>query len=64
MRPKREMQVPSVVSQFQLAQDNGHQTFIAEFGTHGSSMLVARRVQGDVKANWDKVLSFLSSFQD
>jgi pimeloyl-ACP methyl ester carboxylesterase len=64
MRPKREMQVPSVANQFQLAKDNGHQTYIAEFGTHGSSMLVASRVQGDVKANWDKVLSFLSSFQD
>ena len=64
MRPKREMQVPSVASQFQLAQDNGHQTYIAEIGTHGSSMMVEDRAKGDVRENWDKVFSFLSVFQE
>ena len=64
MRPKREMQVASVASQFQLAKDNGHQTYIAEIGTHGSSMLVANRAKGDVKKNWDKVFAFLTSLQN
>ena len=59
LRPKREMEIESVQKQFDLAKANGHETYIAEHGTHGSSMLVEERVAENVEANWNVVLNFI-----
>ena len=61
LRPQREMDIESVQNQFTSAKGNGHQTYVANPGTHGSSMLVEERAGGDVSANWDVVLSFIES---
>lgn len=61
LRPKREMEIPSVNEQFELARENNHQVYVAENGVHGSSMLVAKRVKADVAENWHIVDSFITS---
>lgn len=63
MRPPKEMEIESVKAQYELAQQYQHQTYIAKFGTHGSSMLVKSRVEGDVEENWKVVNSFLDSLK-
>ncbi|WP_299116590.1 hypothetical protein [uncultured Winogradskyella sp.] len=59
LRPKREMHRESSIIQFNLAEKYGHQTYIAEHGIHGSSMLVEKRVNANVDDNWEIVLAFL-----
>lgn len=64
LRPRREMNLESSVQQFALFQDQGHRTFVAEPGVHGSSMLVEDRVGGSVEETWRAVLDFLSEVSD
>ncbi len=59
LRPKNEMEIESVAKQFQLAADHNHEVYIAENGTHGSSMLIENRVKANVKGNWERVNAFL-----
>lgn len=59
LRPKKAMEIESVKNQYNLASEYGHQTYTAENGVHGSSMLVESRVKADVQKNWDVVLSFI-----
>lgn len=59
LRPYNESQIESVRNQIVLADKYGHQTYVANNGRHGSSMLVEERVQAPVKANWKEVLRFL-----
>jgi pimeloyl-ACP methyl ester carboxylesterase len=59
LRPKSEMEVPSVPPQMQRFRDDGHKTYIADPGVHGSSMLNAERVGAPTDASWGVVLDFL-----
>lgn len=59
LRPYDESQIESVRTQIEIASENGHQTYVANNGRHGSSMLVEERVQAPVEANWKVVLRFL-----
>ena len=59
LRPQREAEIESVKYQLELASTQGHQTYVANPGTHGSSMLVKERVGVDVSATWEVVIKFL-----
>lgn len=59
LRPASELQIESAKAQFELVEELNHQTYVAENGTHGSSMLVAERVEGSVEENWTAVFSFI-----
>ncbi len=59
LRPIGEMEVPSVPPQLQAFRDQGHQTYVADPGVHGSSMLNAERVGADTGETWDVVLGFI-----
>ncbi len=59
MRPAREMEVESVASQYQLALQHGHQTYVVENGVHGSSMMVESRVTSDPAQQWSIVMTFI-----
>lgn len=59
LRPRQEAEIESVKAQLELALANDHEVYIAENGTHGSSMLVKNRVEGDIDENIGIVLSFL-----
>jgi alpha-beta hydrolase superfamily lysophospholipase len=59
LRPASEMEIESARQQFALFQKYGKQTYIAKNGVHGSSMLSATRVNGDVEEHWGKVLGFI-----
>ena len=61
LRPLAEMEIESVKQQFNLLGSYGHQTFVAEPGVHGSSMLVSDRVGADVQESWDTVINFINS---
>jgi pimeloyl-ACP methyl ester carboxylesterase len=63
LRPPNEMAIESVKNQFELAQQYNHQVYVAEFGTHGSSMLVLERVGNNVDKNWQVVKSFLNELK-
>ena len=63
LRPKKEMERESSVEQFDLAKKYNHQTYIAEYGVHGSSMLVEERVENNVVENWEVVLTFLKKYR-
>ncbi len=62
LRPGKEMEIKSVKNQFDLAQQNKHQVYVAENGVHGSSMLVAERVNADVDENWSIVYAFIENY--
>lgn len=62
-RPAREAAIESVATQLVLAQTAGHQTYIAENGVHGSSMLVSTRVDGSTAPHWEMVNQFLRQFE-
>ena len=47
LRPKQEMKRESAIKQFKIAKQYNHQTYIAEHGVHGSSMLVEHRVKSN-----------------
>jgi len=59
LRPQREAEIESVKYQLEIASTQGHQTYVANPGTHGSSMLVKGRVGADVSATWGVVIKFL-----
>jgi alpha-beta hydrolase superfamily lysophospholipase len=63
-RPLSEMQVESVAAQTALFREQGHEVFVADPGTHGASMLVADRVEGDVEPSWARLLDFLGSVSE
>ncbi len=46
-------------AQFARLKERGYQTFVAEDGVHGSSMLVKNRTNADTSATWDTVVGFL-----
>ena len=60
LRPPGEMKNENTKIQLELAKENGHQTYIAKYGVHGSSMLVQERVGNDVSETWGVVTSFLN----
>ena len=64
LRPSKEMEIESARNQFSLAQQFSHQVYVAEYGTHGSSMLVEERVKNKVSENWKIVLSFLDKLKN
>lgn len=59
LRPASEMETENAKGQFSLFQQYRQQTYIAKNGVHGSSMLSAARVNGDVEEHWNKVLDFI-----
>ena len=61
LRPASEMSRESVATQFELFESEGHQTYVAEHGVHGSSMLNEARTGQPTDDTWDAVLAFLSS---
>ena len=63
LRPPNEMKNENSIAQFDLANQYNHQTYIAQYGNHGSSMLVEERVGQKVEDNWEVVLSFLNKYR-
>ncbi|REJ75675.1 MAG: hypothetical protein DWQ47_09415 [Acidobacteria bacterium] len=59
LRPASEMQRDVSKAQFEDFRKQGHQTYVSENGVHGSSMLDAQRVEGDVSEHWKTVKAFL-----
>ena len=59
LKPRSEMDSESSTRQFELAEKYNHQTYIAENGVHGSSMLVKERTGSDVDQTWEVVEAFL-----
>ena len=64
LRPSSELQNEQVKAQLELAAENGHQTYVAEHGVHGSSMLVEERVGTGVEENWLVVSRFLETVRE
>lgn len=62
-RPPSEMTSDKAKHQFDIMNKLGHQTFVPEYGVHGSSMLVASRVGNVVDKTWEKVDSFLNKIK-
>lgn len=60
LRPQRETEIESVQEQMQLFKAHGVQTYIADPGVHGASMLNPDRVGASTEATWDVVLQFLN----
>jgi pimeloyl-ACP methyl ester carboxylesterase len=60
LRPIGEMEVPAVAAQMARFAEHGYQTYVADPGVHGSSMLNAARVGAPVDATWQVVLDFLN----
>ncbi len=60
LRPEQELQIESVQKQFELLEQHGHQTYVAQNGVHGSSMLVSRRTGSPVDLNWNTILNFIN----
>lgn len=60
LRPSNEAKAGYVREQVASFEKLGFRTFTAEHGAHGSSMLVASRVDGDVEPTWREVLGFLA----
>jgi len=58
-RPASEMQRETSIKQFELFKSHGIQTYIAQNGVHGSSMLDSSRVEGSVSEHWESVLTFI-----
>ncbi len=63
LRPPNEMENESSKLQFDLAKKFNHETYVAQYGTHGSSMLVKERVGNEVEDTWEVVLSFLNKIE-
>ena len=59
MRPAREMQSENAQRHMELAKKQNHQTYIAEHGVHGSSMLVESRTKHPMEEAWQVVTGFL-----
>lgn len=59
LKPLSEMESENSKLQINLAKKYNHQTYVAQNGVHGSSMLVKERVGNDVEETWKVVFSFL-----
>ena len=64
LRPQREFENESVQAQMKEFERSGVQTYVADPGVHGSSMLNAERVGASTEATWQVVLNFLATVQD
>lgn len=60
-RPAREYAIESVAEQMKQLAAAGVQTYVADPGVHGSSMLNARRVKASTEKTWEVVLAFLDT---
>jgi alpha-beta hydrolase superfamily lysophospholipase len=60
LRPQSEYEVESVQIQMADFEAQGLQTYVADPGVHGSSMLNATRVGAPTDATWSVVLEFLN----
>ena len=60
LRPISEMEPPQAGEQMKLFEEHGHQTYVADPGVHGSSMLNSARVGGSTEETWQLVLEFLT----
>ncbi|NNE65240.1 MAG: hypothetical protein HKN33_01635, partial [Pyrinomonadaceae bacterium] len=58
LRPGREIN-ENTTAQLKRFRDQGFETYVAQNGVHGSSMLNSERVKGDVSDHWTVVLTFL-----
>lgn len=61
LRPASEMRIDTIKAQLAMFKEKGVQTYVAENGVHGSSMLNSRRVKGDTRAHWRQVLEFINA---
>ena len=61
LRPKSESEYESVQAQMKEFEQFGVQTYVADPGIHGSSMLDEERVGSSTEATWNVVLEFLAS---
>ena len=61
LRPQREFEIESVQVQMKEFEAHGIQTYVADPGVHGSSMLNAERVGASTEATWTAVLKFLDA---
>ncbi len=59
LRPASEMEREPMAEQMAAFEEAGCETYVAEGGVHGSSMLDPSRASGDVEATWKVVLDFL-----
>ena len=59
LRPQAEADMASVTTQLERFRAAGKQVHVARPGAHGSSMLVAARVDGATEDTWNVVLEFL-----
>lgn len=59
LRPAREFAIESVQEQMRTFAEAGVETYVADPGLHGSSMLNADRVKGSTEETWQIVLKFL-----
>ncbi len=59
MRPESEMEHGEVARQLEMFEAQGHETYVAEHGVHGSSMMNPQRVGASVALNWMTVMTFL-----
>ncbi len=62
LRPAAEAE--RAAAQLERFREQGHEVFVADPGTHGSSMLVADRVDAPVESTWRRVLDFISGALD
>jgi dienelactone hydrolase len=61
LRPQSEFEIESVQAQMKEFEAHGMQTYVANPGVHGSSMLNAERVGASTEAAWKVVLDFLDA---
>lgn len=64
LRPISEMEAPSVPPQLERLRSEGHSTYVADPGVHGSSMLVSERVGAETDQTWSAVLAFIEEALD
>lgn len=60
LRPSNEAAIESVAHQLEVFEAAGHNTWAADPGAHGSSMLNPFRVDGDVRETRVRVFEFLA----
>jgi pimeloyl-ACP methyl ester carboxylesterase len=61
LRPASELERESAQAQFKLFKGAGFETYVAQNGVHGSSMLVDSRVKGETADQWKAVERFLDA---
>jgi alpha-beta hydrolase superfamily lysophospholipase len=59
VRPPSEAAIPAIAAQLRRLAAAGVETYVAEHGVHGASILVEDRVHAPVEATWRRVLDFL-----